>query len=66
MYGQLSPDLPHQLYAELVQSREQERLARHLSRERKAARTLARRSRRRTTRPQPADVCLATPAHGAG
>ncbi|WP_152360729.1 hypothetical protein [Microlunatus speluncae] len=48
MFDQLtSTDLPNQLYAELVQAREQERLARRIARQRRAARAAARiRSRR--------------------
>lgn len=46
MYGQMSPELPNQLYAELVRIGDQERLARRVIRERKAARRTARREDR--------------------
>lgn len=34
MYPQTSPEMPNQMYAELVQSRDQERLARRVARTR--------------------------------
>jgi len=54
MFEQLtSPDLPNQLYAELVQRREQERLARRVTRERAVERAAARSRGRRTAQPRP-------------
>ncbi len=63
MFEQLtSTDLPNQIYAELVQVREQERLARRVARERKAARVAARIRDRRTTPPRPVATTKAEPA----
>jgi hypothetical protein len=62
MYGHTSHDLPQQQYAELVQSRTQERLAYRVAREGKQARRQSRRAARR----QPVDVRLAAPAPSAG
>lgn len=58
MFGQMmSPDLPNQMYAEPVRIGEQERLARRVAREWKAARRLA----RQTARPRP----VVQPAEGS-
>ena len=66
MFAQMftTPDLPDQLYAELVETRNQERLARHTARDRKSARvattsSAGKRSTIRLTwlrRPQPTAV----------
>jgi hypothetical protein len=61
----MSPDLPNQWHAELIQIRAQERLARRVARERKAARVAARRSSRRSFRRKPiasADAKITCPA----
>lgn len=47
MYGQMtSPDVPNQMYQELVHTAEQQSLAHRVARERRAARRLARQERR--------------------
>lgn len=54
MYGQMtSPDLPNQMYQQLIRIGDQERLGRRILRERKAARKSVRRQRRRTAQPRP-------------
>ncbi len=58
MYGQMNPDLPNQLYSELVRAADQERLARRIIRDRKEARRLARRDRRAT---QPWAIAVTEP-----
>ncbi len=59
MFNQLTPDLPNQLYAELVRAGDQERLARRIIRQRRAARRTLRRRDRRTTQPRPVAVAEA-------
>lgn len=52
MYEQLtSPDLVNRTYTELLQTRERERFARRIARDRKVPRVAARRPSRQTARP---------------
>ncbi|MFC7623202.1 hypothetical protein [Microlunatus sp. GCM10028923] len=61
MVSQTSPDVPHQLYAELIRSRAQERMAHRLLRKQRADRRAARRAavpRPKTVAPVPEQVEL--------
>ena len=63
MFGQtFTPDLPNQMYAELVQTRTQERLPRRVARDRKTARVAAQRLDTGTTRHRPSHSTLASAA----